>query len=39
MEHFVEDKEKAFKRWDKLGFCKGLKGNLDEKVSRLYEYQ
>ena len=39
MEYFVENKEKIFERWDKLGFCKGLKGDLNEKVSKLYEYR
>lgn len=34
-------KEKLFERWDKLGICKGLKGNPDddEDITRLYEYR
>ena len=36
---FVENKEKVIERWDKLELCKGLKGNLDETISKLYEHQ
>jgi hypothetical protein len=35
----IENKELKFKQWDKLELCKGLKGNLDEKISSLYEYR
>lgn len=29
----------VLKRWDELKFCEGLKGELNEIVSKLYEYQ
>jgi hypothetical protein len=39
MVYFVENKEKVIERWDKLELCKGLKGDLDEIISKLYEYR
>ena len=32
------DEREIIKRWDKLGFCDGLKGEIDENISSLYEY-
>lgn len=39
MTYFVENKEKVIERWDKLELCKGLKGDLDETISKLYEHR
>lgn len=33
------DKKKVFEHWDKMNFHEGLKGQLNEKVSKLYEYK
>ena len=33
------DKKEVFEHWDKMNFHEGLKGQLNEKVSKLYEYK
>lgn len=37
----INTKENCFKRWEKLEFCKSLKGGFNEKedITRLFEYQ
>ena len=31
-------KDNKWECWDKLELCKGLKGNLNENIAKLYQY-